>query len=207
MYVNYHNNRNEFLEIFKQDHRSEVKIHNKKSTNILNPNKNSNDRKPSNATNQNDSIHNNSSNLLKVSGIDGRWDYLYRLEKFNQSKLQEKRKLKENELFEKDLRECTFSPKLNKSFNQKNLISNYKIPSPDSFQEKDPSEIALPRDEIINLKILSGNLIERQQRWEYKKKLKIENIKHNQHIKNIKECVFQPKIVNTYIYYNKIYII
>lgn len=110
-------------------------------------------------------------------------------------------------MFEKDLREFTFSPKLNKSFNQKNLISNFIIPSPDSFQEKDPSEIALPTDEIINLKILSGNLIERQPWWEYRKKLQIENIKHNQHSKDIRECLFQPKIVKHILRSHKIYII
>jgi len=202
MYVNYHNNRDEFLEKFKQDHRSEVKNIREKSTNKLNPNKNSSLRKSSNAINKTISVDDNSSNLLKVSGIDGRWDYLYRLEKYNKSKLEEKRKIKENELFQKDLRECTFSPKLNKSFNnQNNFISNFNTVSPDTYQEKDPVEIELPTDEIINSKILSGNMIERQQWWEYRKKLKIENIKHIQNSKDIKECVFQPKLVKC-LYYN-----
>jgi hypothetical protein len=111
-------------------------------------------------------------------------------------------------LFEKDLREFTFSPKLNKSFNQKKLILNdINIPSPESLQEKDSSEIALPTDEIINSKILSGNLIERQPWWEYRKKLQIENIKHNQHSKDIRECLFQPKIVKHILRSHKIYII
>jgi hypothetical protein len=185
MYVNNYTNRNEFLEKFKQDHGINT---NKSKLN----HKTTNNKKNSYSNNSNT---NNNSNILKKSGMDGRWDYLYQLEKLKQSKLEEKRKLKENELFEKDLTECTFSPKLNKFKNlQYNFNSNSMIKST-SFQEKENSKNSLPTDENINSKIYSGNLLERQQWWEYKKKLKIENIRHNENTKNVKDCIFKPKLV------------
>lgn len=191
MYVNNYSNRTEFLEKFKQEHgtsMSRSKIKDRYSNNR-------NNQKNSNTNNTADKNSNYNSNLLKKSGLDGRWDYLYHLEKLKRSKLEEKRKIKENELFEKDLTECTFSPKLNKMKNFKNNFNSNSMIKSTSFQDKDNSINQLYTDDNMNSKIYSGNLLERQQMWEYKKKLKIENIRHHEITKNVKECVFQPKLV------------
>jgi len=196
MYVNYHSNRNEFLEKFKQDR---LKNENDNPY-MINKRTGSKNHKAAIAENKikNSEFLSNKNNNLKNLGMEGRWDYLYELEKLKRAKLEEKRKIKENELFEKDLTECTFSPKLNKIKNLKDHFnSNSKFLSSSYLEKENITGLALPTDENLNSKIYSGNMIERQQWWEYKKKIKIENIRHNENSKNIKECVFRPKLVKS----------
>jgi hypothetical protein len=51
----------------------------------------------------------------KEVGLNARWDYLYQLSKVQQVKKKQKVELKKKENSFNDLRECTFSPKVNKS--------------------------------------------------------------------------------------------
>ncbi len=53
------------------------------------------------------------SKITTVSEGEGRWDYLYQLEKLKKMKLQKLRLQKEEIEFEKEYKECTFTPKLN----------------------------------------------------------------------------------------------
>jgi hypothetical protein len=196
MYVNYHSNRNDFLDKFKQN-RARNENDNPYIINKKTQNKTSKAAISENKIKNSESLSNRNNNFKNL-GMEGRWDYLYELEKLKRAKLDEKRKIKENELFEKDLTECTFSPKLNKFRNLKNNFnSNSKFLSSSYLEKENNSGMALPTDENLNSKIYSGNMIERQQWWEYKKKIKIENIRHNENSKNIKECVFRPKLVKS----------
>jgi len=54
------------------------------------------------------------SRISTVSEGEGRWEYLYQLEKIKKIKLQKLRLQKEENQLEKDYQECTFTPKLNK---------------------------------------------------------------------------------------------
>ncbi len=56
------------------------------------------------------------SKITSVTEGEGRWEYLYQLEKLKKMKLQKLRLQKEQIAFENENKECTFSPKL----------SNYK---------------------------------------------------------------------------------
>jgi hypothetical protein len=189
MNQHYYTNRNEFIERFRQEHgltnNTNTRQHTIEGIETPIP------RKITNKTSLNNSTVNININVnvnKSQQQLDGRWDYLHKLEKLKRMKLEEQRKLKEQVDFEKDLEKCTFSPKLNTNKSMGNL-----------HRSKTQLNTQLPTQENINTQILSGNLLERQQLWAYKKNLKIENIKHHQLNVETKECVFQPKIVN-YIY-------
>ena len=101
-----------------------------------------------------------------------RWNYLHDFNKLYKSKLQEKREIQKQIEDEKEMRECTFEPKLNKSISYANVGNNNK-----SFSS------------LLNL-----NLIERQEAFLAKRKndIKIkEKEKQNDQMKN---CFFTPEI-------------
>lgn len=54
------------------------------------------------------------SKITTVTEGEGRWEYLYQLEKLKKIKMQKLRLQKEEIEFEKEYKECTFTPKLNK---------------------------------------------------------------------------------------------
>jgi hypothetical protein len=114
-------------------------------------------------------------------GLEGRWEYLHQLEKLKRSKLEEQRNRKERELYEKELSECTFTPKLNK-------VKNYRI-----LNTKLAGNNQIDNYSLINK--VDSNLLERQQSWSSKKNMKIEKIKQYQYEKNNEECFFKPKLV------------
>ena len=101
-----------------------------------------------------------------------RWNYLHDFNKLYKSKLQEKREIQKQIEDEKEMRECTFEPKLNKSISYAKVGNNNK-----SFSS------------LLNL-----NLIERQEAFLAKRKndIKIkEKEKQNDQMKN---CFFTPEI-------------
>ena len=53
------------------------------------------------------------SKISSVGEGDGRWEFLYQLDKIKQVKLEKLRRQKEEMEYEKDYKECTFTPKLN----------------------------------------------------------------------------------------------
>ena len=55
-----------------------------------------------------------------------RWNYLHDFNKLYKSKLQEKREIQKQIEDEKEMRECTFEPKLNKSISYGNVGNNNK---------------------------------------------------------------------------------
>jgi hypothetical protein len=132
---------------------------------------------------------------MSKSSLEGRWEYLFQLEKLKRTKLDEQRKLKDQQLFQKDLNECTFSPKLNtnksvsllspKSLSSLGYSNGNRVPSTsDSMMAQSPD-----------------SLLGRQQQWNYKKNMRIENIKQTQIQNDNKECIFKPKLVRVIFYF------
>jgi hypothetical protein len=114
----------------------------------------------------------------------GRWDFLYQLEKLKRAKLQEQINKKQQELFEKEISECTFSPKLNKS-----VSIGYINTSPC------PGSHNTTQNYVLATSGSSSRLIDRQKDWGNKKNIKLESIKQQEFIKQNQECIFKPRIV------------
>ena len=104
-----------------------------------------------------------------------RWNYLHDFNKLYKTKLQEKREQLKQIEDEKEMRECTFEPKLNKSVSYINK-SNNKNKSYNS---------------LLNL-----NLIERQDAWIEKKKNDIKEKEKEKQNEQMKNCFFTPEINN-----------
>ena len=172
--------RSEFIQKFRQDQGLQPSLQRNKSTDKLNK-----------------SRVNSSNNLsMSKSSLEGRWEYLFQLEKLKRTKLDEQRKLKDQQLFQKDLNECTFSPKLNtnksvsllspKSLSSLGYSNGNRVPSTsDSMMAQSPD-----------------SLLGRQQQWNYKKNMRIENIKQTQMQNDNKECIFKPKLVREKVFIN-----
>ena len=104
-----------------------------------------------------------------------RWNYLHDFNKLYKTKLQEKREQLKQIEDEKEMRECTFEPKLNKSVSYINKSSN-----------KNKSY-----NSLLNL-----NLIERQDAWIEKKKNDIKEKEKEKQNEQMKNCFFTPEINN-----------
>ncbi len=145
---------------------------------------------------------NETSNTLSKSRIiyepsirevnDGRWDYLYSLEKLKQAKLNEQRRIKKMQVLQKENLECTFSPKVNRDKSIKNF-TNRNLPRSYNFDLNGISNLL--SNEREQKPHIGLNLLDRQQQWAYKKNMHIENIKNEQVVKDIQECIFKPKLV------------
>ena len=101
-----------------------------------------------------------------------RWNYLHDFNKLYKTKLQEKREQQKILEDEKEMRECTFEPKLNKSISYINNGNNNK-----SFNS------------LLNL-----NLIERQDAWIEKRKNNIKQKEKEKQDEQMKNCFFAPEI-------------
>lgn len=187
-------NRNEFIQKFREDQGLMPK--NSRQSTAENKNK----QKSDSGVNQSG---------LNQKGNEGRWEYLHKLEKLKRMKLEEQRKVKEKELFENDLVQCTFSPKLNTNKSLGNLSSNIsqnasRIITRPKTQDKSGynsnGNTNLPTSENVKT---ADNLIDRQKQWEYKKNMRIENIKQSQFVKDTRECIFTPKLVKIFFNYFK----
>ena len=104
-----------------------------------------------------------------------RWNYLHDFNKLYKTKLQEKREQQKQIEDEKEMKECTFEPKLNKSvsyiYNTNNKNNSY--------------------NSLLNL-----NLIERQDAWIEKKKNNIKQKEKEKQEEQMKNCFFTPEINN-----------
>ena len=101
-----------------------------------------------------------------------RWNYLHDFNKLYKSKLQEKREIQRQIEDEKEMRECTFEPKLNKSISYINSGNNNK-----SFNS------------LLNL-----NLIERQEAFLAKRKNDIKLKEKEKQNSQMENCFFTPEI-------------
>ena len=101
-----------------------------------------------------------------------RWNYLHDFNKLYKTKIQEKREQQKQLEDEKEMKECTFEPKLNKSVSYIN--SNNK-----SYNS------------LLNL-----NLIERQDAWIEKRKNNIKQREKEKQKEQMKNCFFTPEINN-----------
>ena len=103
-----------------------------------------------------------------------RWNYLHDFNKLYKSKLQEKREIQRQIEDEKEMKECTFEPKLNKSISYGNVGNNNK-----SFNS------------LLNL-----NLIERQEAFLAKRKNDIKLKEKEKQNNQMENCFFTPEINN-----------
>jgi len=101
-----------------------------------------------------------------------RWNYLHDFNKLYKSKLQEKREIQRQIEDEKEMKECTFEPKLNKSISFANTGNNNK-----SFNS------------LLNL-----NLIERQEAFLAKRKNDIKLKEKEKQTNQMQNCFFTPEI-------------
>jgi hypothetical protein len=121
---------------------------------------------------------------------EGRWDYLYSLERLKRAKLSELRRAKEVFIRSKEKMDCTFSPKVNRPQTTKNV------------RDQNYDKIGIRQLLNINQKKTAktkANILDRQEQWNYKRNMHIENIKNEQAVKEIKECIFKPKLVFIYL--------
>ena len=105
-----------------------------------------------------------------------RWNYLHDVNKLYKTKLQEKREQQKQIEDEKEMRECTFEPKLNKSIS---YINNSNHHNNKSFNS------------LLNL-----NLIERQDAWIEKRKNNRKQREKEKQSEQMKNCFFTPEINN-----------
>lgn len=101
-----------------------------------------------------------------------RWNYLHDFNKLYKSKIQEKREIQRQIEDEKEMKECTFEPKLNKSISFANAGNNNK-----SFSS------------LLNL-----NLIERQEAFLAKRKNDIKLKEKEKQNNQMQNCFFTPEI-------------
>ncbi len=195
MYTYQHiTNRNEFIQEFRKNQGLDISRN-------TNP-KSAKSRKTNNNPKTNISTS-------SISNNDGRWNYLHQLEKLRKVKLNEQRNLKEQLSYEKDFQECTFSPKLNKSKRSTtNLSEGLSGISGGNNNNNNMSNLNNSTNKIqlssnSNIQSYNGKdydpLIERQKMWEYKKNMKIENIKHDQNMRDTEECIFNPVLVRIFL--------
>jgi hypothetical protein len=128
--------------------------------------------------------HNNSK-LYEISQ-KGRWNQLYNHSKLRKMKEEDYRQKAVKEREQEMLTECTFHPKLT---NNPNYFKNYL----QTYHSEQPST-----NQINNAYTPSIN--ERHQAWLQRKSMKMEKIKQNETNKELKECLFKPEIVSTYMY-------
>ena len=143
-------NRNDFIEQFQREHGY------------------------TNRSNTNFNLDNNYLNTNNSVINRNRWDYLHDLNKLQQVKLNEKRKLKKKEEENEIMNECTFTPKLNKSMNYENMTLNTDFSKIKETQMLD--------------------LINRQELWNQKKKERMDNLKKLEKEREMKQCFFTPEI-------------
>jgi hypothetical protein len=200
-------NRDEFIQKFRQDQGLEPKTpknsmiplsgySNKYATNQMHRVQSSEKINRSRAQ-----VNFSSNNLsyCRTSNPEGRWEYLHQLEKLKRTKLDQQRKLKDHELYMKDVNECTFSPKLNTNKSM-SLLSPKPLSSIGySSGTRMPNS---PNSSSLNaINMTSDTLLIRQQQWNYKKNMRIENIKQSQILNDNKECIFKPKLVREIMRY------
>ena len=107
-----------------------------------------------------------------VSPHPPRWNYLHDFNKLYKTKIQEKREKQKQIEDEKEMRECTFEPKLNKSIS---FINN--------------SNYNKTYTSLLNL-----NLIDRQDAWIEKRNNMLKQKEKEKQEEQMKNCFFTPEI-------------
>jgi len=139
--------------------------------------------------------HNYSSNRsFSGIGIDvnsnplkERWNYLHDLNKLKLAKLEEQRKIQKLKDEENLYSECTFSPKLNKSYNYGHYsVNTSNMPN----NNNNPVQTNNANNNSINY----TDYLTRQNLFMERKKKNIEDIKKAQNDKNMEQCFFTPEI-------------
>ena len=119
--------------------------------------------------------------------IRRRWNYLYNLNKLYKTKLQDKREQQRLLTEEKEMKECTFVPHLNKNLSY--ISKNNKN------KKYNDSNSKLIKD-IGNTSNIYLNLIERQNAWVKKRNEEINEKIKKQQKEQMEECFFTPEINN-----------
>jgi hypothetical protein len=118
--------------------------------------------------------------------FDGRWDYLHQLSKVKKTKHEQIRKIVKQDELEKEMKECTFNPRLNKTQFSSNIMhgsNGEHFDASNNINNKSQHNFSY------------HSVLERQDNWANKKNIKLETIKNEQFIKEFGQCYFSPKIV------------
>ena len=157
----------------------------------------------------------NKSKKLNLSQGEGRWELLYQVDKLNKIKLEESRKKIQKEEIEKDLKECTFSPKLNKNRGNSYLsfantsaytLTNNNITTNSKYRMESYGNITNPKlfgsRNILHSEYSNNfaDIHQRQKNWNTKKNFKLLFLKEKSREKELEQCFYKPKIVNLYFY-------
>ena len=112
-------------------------------------------------------------NKTTIEPLEGRWQLLYNQDRINKLKKEQFRKQQQNLNLQKELEECTFTPK---------KISHFQLRT--DLEEKNNKSY----NNIDNLLGRQKNLLE-------KRNLELERIRQEKNEKDSKECSFKPIMV------------
>lgn len=162
------------------------------------------------------------SNLKKLSEKDGRWEYLYQLNKLKKIKNYYIKEIVQKDQKDREKAQCTFSPKTNKvskinegySQSSKNVYSNIDrsnniSPLSLNYNSNAKRKISMPINPKIDLppayqrleeikpfkEIVNCDMFERQKMLDQTKQEKIQVLKSMEFEKEFSECFFKPRIV------------
>jgi len=163
------------------------------------------------------------SNLKKLSEKDGRWEYLYQLNKLKLIKNHMIKEIVQKNQVDLEKAQCTFSPKTNTKISKiiegysqssKNICSNIDRSSNISplslnYNSNGKMKKSIPRNPKIDLppayqrlkemkplkEINNRDMFERQKVIEQTKQEKIQVLKCVEFEKEFSECFFKPRIV------------
>ena len=112
-------------------------------------------------------------NKTTIEPLEGRWEFLYNQNKIKKIKKEQYRKEQHEKRLQKELEECTFTPK---------KISHFQLRT--DLEEKNNKSY----NNIDNLLGRQKNLLE-------KRNLELERIRQEKNEKDSKECSFKPIMV------------
>ena len=111
-------------------------------------------------------------NKTTIEPLEGRWEFLYNQNKINKIKQEQYRKEQQDMRIQKELAECTFTPK---------KIAHFQLRTELDENNKSYNNI--------------DNLLGRQKNLLEKRNLELERIRQEKNEKDSKECSFKPIMV------------
>ena len=133
--------------------------------------------------------NNSISRTTKTHKFKKRYDYLYQLDKEKRRKIEQQKNIKIKEQKEKELDECTFTPKITSSSYLKRNYSqnNLNLKQIKNFHTNE-------NENMKNTQTINDSMITRQQYWMNKRNNKLDNIMKLEEKKMLNECIFSPII-------------
>lgn len=185
----YSQERSEFIEKFKKEHKIDTLQISRSRENNSQASLQTNSRQNMNQS-MNISKGNSQIRMLKNKESTGnnRWDYLHQLEKVRQAKITSKKMKQKEEMDLKIQDECPFRPIF---YSQKSKSKNKY----EATRSNIPTTTNMSKEESAKDDFISCDVNQRTLMWTRKKEVKAENIKQQIIEKEVEECFFRPKIV------------